>query len=248
MTKISIEKKHEQILSQVWPEFKLYETNGYIQEILEDFFMDFTSEKKCAVLDIGCGHNSDNLAPFIEKINLTGVDMDSTAMEKHPWLKEKYVAPCENLPVLSEKYDLVFGRYSFEHFQDKEKSIKEVSRVLKKGGMCLFLTVNRHAFEFKLAKLFNPKIRAKIKNFLMRYPEVDTYDTNYTFNDENEITQLLEQHGFEVRLPIHLMSSTSAFLRRFTPLCYVGTYYSRILHKYNVRRLMAQITVAAYKK
>jgi SAM-dependent methyltransferase len=247
MTKTSIEEKHEQILSQVWPEFKLYETDVYIQETLEKFFMDFSEENKCEVLDIGCGHNSENLEPFINKINLTGVDMDEDAINRHPWLKEKYIASCEKLPNPSDKYDLVFGRYSFEHFQNKEESVDEISRVLKNGGLCILLTVNRHALEFKVAKLLAPRFRAKIKNFLMRYPEIDTYDTNYEFNDEKGIIWLLEKHQLTVKKPIHLMSTTSGFLRRFKPLCYAGVYYSQLLHKFNLRFLMAQMTIVTYK-
>jgi ubiquinone/menaquinone biosynthesis C-methylase UbiE len=248
MTKTSIEEKHEQILSQVWPDFELYETNVYIQEILEDFFIDFTSEKKCEVLDIGCGHNSENLESFIDKINLTGIDMDEDAINRHPWLKEKYIASCEKLPLPSDKYDFVFGRYSFEHFQDKEAAVAEISRVLKNGGLCILLTVNRHALEFKVAKLLAPRVRARVKNFLMRYPEIDTYETNYEFNDEKGVLRVLNQHQLAVKKPIHLMSSTSGFLRRFKFFCYAGSFYSKLLHKFNLRLLMAQMTVVAYKK
>jgi ubiquinone/menaquinone biosynthesis C-methylase UbiE len=248
MAKISIEEKHKQILSQVWPEYKIYDTNVFIQDTLEKFFMNFSSEKKCEVLDIGCGHNSENLEHFIDKINLTGVDMDEGAINRHPWLKEKYIASCENLPLASNKYDFVFGRYSFEHFRDKDLAVGEISRVLKNGGICIFITVNRHALEFKVAKLLAPELRAKVKNFLMRYPEIDTYDTNYDFNTEQEIPILLRRHGLIAQEPVHLISSTTAFLRRFTPLCYLGTYYSRTLHKSNIRSLMAQMTVVAYKK
>ena len=131
--------------------------------------------------------------------------------------------------------------------ENKDESVSEIRRVLKDGGLCILLTVNRHALEFKTAKLLAPKFRAKVKNFLMRYPEIDTYDTNYDFNDEREIITLLNRYNFEAQ-PVHLVSSTSAFLRRFTPLCYLGTYYSKVLHNLNLRSLMAQMTISAYKK
>jgi hypothetical protein len=82
----------------------------------------------------------------------------------------------------------------------------------------------------------------------MRYPEIDTYDANYDFHTEREIPILLRRYGLIAQEPVHLISSTTAFLRRFTPLYYLGTYYSRILHKSNIRSLMAQMTVVAYKK
>ncbi len=242
----SVHTQHQKIIKKIWPNSETLNSVEYINQYLTEFFSK-SSLTQHEVLDIGCGHNSDNLTEFREKIRLTGVDLDVEAIKKHPWLAEYHIAACENLPLSDNAYDLVFCRFAFEHFHDKEKAIAEIARVLKPGGICIILTVNRYAIEFMLAKILPHKLRAKLKNLLMKYPEIDTYETNYSSNDETSIINLLQKNDLKVQLPIHLFSTTSGFLRRITLLCYVGTIYSRILHKLQLRKLMSQITVVAYK-
>lgn len=245
-----IEQRHRQVIQKVYPDLEILGSQNYIHQNLKEFFLKSDSLKTVNfdVLDIGCGHCSKNLEPFQDLINLTGIDLDEEAINRHTWLKEKYIGSCENLPFEDNSFDVIFGRYSFEHFSNKEQAISEISRVLRPYGMCILLTVNRHALEFMIAKIFRSKIRSKIKNILMQYPEIDTYETNYLYNDEKEITTLLAKNGLKVQLPIHLVSTTSGFMRRFIILCYFGAFYSRAVHQFNFRRLMSQMTAISIKQ
>ncbi len=47
-----------------------------------------------------------------------------------------------NLPFDSEYADLITLRFVVEHFQDQNKYLSELTRVLKKGGKIIILTTN----------------------------------------------------------------------------------------------------------
>jgi 2-polyprenyl-6-hydroxyphenyl methylase/3-demethylubiquinone-9 3-methyltransferase len=59
-------------------------------------------------------------------------------------LNIKYIiASGENLPFLSESYDVILCCDVLEHVSDLPKVISEISRVLKKGGVFIYDTFNR---------------------------------------------------------------------------------------------------------
>jgi SAM-dependent methyltransferase len=53
---------------------------------------------------------------------------------------------CENLPVADEVFDLVFLESVLEHVDSPAKSLNEIYRVLKPGGLLYLTTVLKHRF------------------------------------------------------------------------------------------------------
>ena len=101
------------------------------------------------VLDIGCGGGL--LAEEFAKIgaNVTGVDSSEVSIKiarEHAQendLDIKYlVGNAEELP-LDDKFDVVVCADVFEHVDDIEKCISEISRVLKSGGILFYDTINK---------------------------------------------------------------------------------------------------------
>lgn len=108
------------------------------------------------ILDAGCGdgyylHLLSNLGI---KLDLTGADLDPVALESAKKnLKGKNIKLVKNanlmkkLPFKDDFFDKVVLSEVTEHLPDDVKGLKEVSRVLRKGGK-LVLTVPNHNYPF----------------------------------------------------------------------------------------------------
>jgi ubiquinone/menaquinone biosynthesis C-methylase UbiE len=91
------------------------------------------------VLDVGCGTGR-----LLRKVKerwstarLIGVDaaagMINRARQLMPYATF-YVSKAESLPLPDDSVDLTLSTASFHHWQDKEKALREIKRVLRVGG------------------------------------------------------------------------------------------------------------------
>ncbi|WP_231514904.1 class I SAM-dependent methyltransferase [Oceanobacillus salinisoli] len=98
-----------------------------------------------SVLDIatGGGHVAKTLSPFVQTVfatDLTKEMLAVTANYLHDYKNIHYViADAEDLPFLDQSFDIVTCRIAAHHFQDKERFIQGVKRVLKDDGKFLFI-------------------------------------------------------------------------------------------------------------
>lgn len=97
------------------------------------------------VLDVGCGTGAYLLAQakaFGAAVELTGMDpsegMLARARAKLPDSK-LLLGSAESLPFPDAAFDFVATRFTFHHFEDKPRALREMRRVLAPGGT-LFLT------------------------------------------------------------------------------------------------------------
>ncbi len=137
------------------------------------------------VLDVGAGTGV--FVPFLLKKlgdngRLTCLDfagkMLAKAREKNFKGNIKYVvADISNTNFGNGTFDTVVCYSSFPHFRDKTRALREIHRVLKKGGR-LFIC--------------HTSGRAKINERHRRIPEL----ANDLIPDENEMTRLITQAGF----------------------------------------------------
>ncbi|UOF90041.1 class I SAM-dependent methyltransferase [Fodinisporobacter ferrooxydans] len=105
------------------------------------------------VLDIGtgAGHTALAFSPFVKKS--IGIDLTEEMVEvaakfaKDRGVKniEFCVGDAENLTFSDETFDLVTCRFAAHHFPNAKRAIREISRVLKPGG--IFLLVDHYAPE-----------------------------------------------------------------------------------------------------
>ena len=95
------------------------------------------------VLDVGCGTGRllRKARKYWPETQLIGVDpadgMIENARRLTPGAKF-YVSQAESLPLPDESVNLAFSTASFHHWQDQEKGLREIKRVLRIGGL-LFL-------------------------------------------------------------------------------------------------------------
>jgi ubiquinone/menaquinone biosynthesis C-methylase UbiE len=95
------------------------------------------------VLDVGCGTGRllRKARKYWPETQLIGVDPADGMIENARRLTPDakfYVSQAESLPLPDESVNLAFSTASFHHWQDPEKGLSEIKRVLQVGGL-LFL-------------------------------------------------------------------------------------------------------------
>ncbi len=100
-------------------------------------------------LDVGCGggHAAYRLAPLVGKVvacDLSAPMLDVVAREAARRGYQNVVTECataESLPFPDASFDVVVTRYSAHHWHDVPAGLAQMRRVLKPGGMAVFMDV-----------------------------------------------------------------------------------------------------------
>ena len=92
------------------------------------------------VLDVGCGTGRllRKARKYWPEAQLIGVDPADGMIENARRLTPDakfYVSQAESLPLPDESVNLAFSTASFHHWQDQEKGLREIKRVLQIGGL-----------------------------------------------------------------------------------------------------------------
>jgi SAM-dependent methyltransferase len=114
-----------------------------------------------AVLDWGCGcaRVIRHWAPYFERIEFTGTDIDETMirwdLDNVAGVRFATNGPLPPLPCDDESFDLVYGASVFTHLDEamQQQWLAELRRVLRPGGLLLLSTHGTHAFEVTRAEL-----------------------------------------------------------------------------------------------
>ena len=147
------------------------------------------------ILDIGCGTGT--LASMLaEKNEVFGIDICEKAVEmaKRRNVKAMLGDAEKKLKFKKDFFDIVICKDVFEHLKFPEKTLKEISRVLKKEGL-LFAHVPNE---------FNIIARAKIlfgKDLVNKRWFKNAEQWNYPhirFFTKKGFRYFLEKHGFEI--------------------------------------------------
>ena len=115
------------------------------------------------VLEIGCGTGSiwighEEIVSGCGKLILTDLSEGMLeAAEKNLGERENMEyrkADIQRLPFMDESFDVVIANSMLYHVPDIEKGLREVRRVLKKGGVFYCATYGEHNFTDRLAQWF----------------------------------------------------------------------------------------------
>ncbi|WP_115720291.1 class I SAM-dependent methyltransferase [Gallaecimonas mangrovi] len=106
-------------------------------------------QPQARVLDMGCGggHVSFTLAPQVAEVVACDLSSDMLAVVAAEAQKRQLTnivttaSAAEALPFADASFDVVATRYSCHHWQDMAAGIKEMNRVLKPGGLGIFVDV-----------------------------------------------------------------------------------------------------------
>lgn len=117
----------------------------HLKNILD--FLPFKADMKILDLGTGSGYLSFSIAKKYSNISIIGLDIVEKALEVNRFkAKEENVQNISfitydgvNFPFDDNEFDMVISRYALHHFPDIQKSISEISRVIKSDGF-LFIS------------------------------------------------------------------------------------------------------------
>ncbi len=112
----------------------------HLKNILD--FLPINADMKILDLGTGSGYLSFPIAKKYSNISVIGLDIVEKALEVNRFrAKEEQIRNISfityngiEFPFSDSEFDMVISRYALHHFPDIQKSISEVSQVLKRGG------------------------------------------------------------------------------------------------------------------
>ena len=134
------------------------------------------------VLDIGCGGGATlkRMSDCVTIGNLTGVDYSETSVRTSRQTNTEAIkagkmdvsqGSVEKLPFADDSFDKITTVESFYFWPDPPENLKEVSRVLKKGGTFLLIA------EIYERPDLSPATRENIKHYNLYNPTPETFET-----------------------------------------------------------------------
>lgn len=127
-------------LSVVYDETRTPRTD-YPNQLAKYLFDRYQIKQGARLLEIGCGRGE-----FLEAFHLLGLDCDGvdlceSSLELSRQFKiQKVDISCEQLPFADNSFDVVYHKSLIEHVYSPQNLMKETLRVLKPGGLVIFLT------------------------------------------------------------------------------------------------------------
>lgn len=132
--------------SDVWAsKINNSETNKRIKVIFKDLLSSKDLKNK-RFLEVGCGLGYFSNKAFKLGAKVTGIDIGPKLVSINKKLTPRgtfKVASASKLPFRNNSFDLVLSTEVIEHVDKQKEALKEMSRVLKKGGILVITTPNR---------------------------------------------------------------------------------------------------------
>lgn len=187
------------------------------------------------ILDVGCGAGflSNRLAQ--ESFEVHGIDLSEESLhvaQKYDSTEKVHYqkADAYNLPYLEDDFDIVLAMDFLEHVENPEQVVKEISRVLKPGGMFFFHTFNRNFLAYvviiKLVELLvkNTPKNMHVAELFIKPSELSQFCQNHQMKIEDMIgiRPVLSSITFKSLLTGHVPVDFSFTLTKSLMLSYMG--------------------------
>lgn len=149
------------------------------------------------VLDIGCGRGG-----LVEQLEhplsqTVGIDPDWLSLREHRLPLPRTVGFSDDLPFAPASFDVAFASWVLEHLARPFLTFQAVARVLKSGGVFIFITPNgRHPLALlnrTLGRL--SKFQGQLVARLYGRSADDTFATHYRANTQTDLQNLASQAG-----------------------------------------------------
>lgn len=223
----------------------------YSQAIYEEVLNEHC-EAGYSWLDLGCGHRllppwrHEQEKELTEKSKLVvGIDYEFLSLTKHKTIKNKVRGDITKLPFQDEAFDLITSNMVFEHLDNPELQLKEISRVLKKGGKLIFHTPNTLGYGTIMARITPEAIKAKLIFILEGRKAEDVFPTYFRINSPSRIRKLAKSSGFQI-LKIKMICSSAQFIV-LPPLVFLELLWIKLLMTKNMKPFRTNI-IAILKK
>jgi 2-polyprenyl-6-hydroxyphenyl methylase/3-demethylubiquinone-9 3-methyltransferase len=214
-------------------------------ERIKSFFKKYRV-KNAKILDVGCSAGAHSIDIASENEAVVGFDPEVSALKKFgAWVKERKLknltideGVAEKMPYPNNYFDLVVCSEVLEHVQNIKKSVSEMFRVLKPGGLLFLSMPNKFGFDYVFLA------RKYYREHGKPCPDPHTHFSPSKIRSLLPTFNLLEEHGngiiaipwrFLPRITRHKLISFAYYnldrLLGKTPLKFFGTNYFLVLQK-----------------
>lgn len=153
---------------------------------------------ECVLVDVGCGRTSYGAEVYAQAKKRIGLDVDPYARE-NPVMDEVHIMEEETFPLPDACADVVVAQWVVEHVVHPEVFLREVKRVLKPGGVLVFMTTNIRSPMIWLTSHLPTRVKSLFRARVLGYADDETFPTVYAMNTPGELLRLAGVHGFSVQ-------------------------------------------------
>lgn len=201
--------------------------SGWDDEAFRDYILERLKPDH-TLLDLGAG------AGIVKAMNfrglcakVCGLDPDPRIVD-NPFLDEAKIGLGDEIPWPDATFDMVVADNVLEHLADPEVVFKEISRILKPGGLFLFKTPNRRHYMPMIAR-YTPLAFHRFYNKIRGRASEDTFPTLYRANRPKDIEAAALSASLEP-VRFKLLESRPEYLR-LNALTYLGGLaYERLVN------------------
>ncbi|RYY73557.1 MAG: malonyl-[acyl-carrier protein] O-methyltransferase BioC [Gammaproteobacteria bacterium] len=169
---------------------KTYDSVANLQRYVGNLLLGIADKNANAeiVLDLGCGtgYFTPKLQEMYPESFIVGVDiaegMLRVAGENHRNQQNWLCADADFLPLASDLVDIIFSNFALQWCTDLPHLFKEIKRILKPGGKCVFTSLGP----------------ATLHELKTAWSKVDSHVHVNQFHESQQLLGYLEQAGFQI--------------------------------------------------
>jgi SAM-dependent methyltransferase len=196
---------------------------------------------KSLVLDAGCGDGSDkaNLSKVLKHEKnpiITGIDIDSYAVEKNPWISIRLIGDIEKLSSFTlDAFDIIYSKNVFEHLKSPEKALRQFYKCLKPGGKVILFQPNNKS-PLWLTKFIPLSIKHLYKKKLMNsnIKKSEVHKTYYRLNLKKLEKMINLYHNIEV----HYYNGIAGYFNFCSIIKRIATIFENIFKKNKLNQVI----------
>ena len=188
------------------------------------------------LLDAGCGRTVPVLRKYLGRAShLIGIELvDFTDV---PPGIEVHKTDLANIPLPDASVDVIMSRSVFEHLTDPESVYREFQRLLRPGGVVIFLTANMWDYGTLVARIVPNRFHARIVSKVEGRAEEDTFPTEYRTNTRSDVDRLAGQAGLKV-LGFEYLGQYPNYLMFNGALFFIGMCFEKLTSRFNALRCL----------
>ena len=188
------------------------------------------------LLDAGAGRTVPVLRKYLGRVRrLIGVEL--VAFTDVPAGIETYHTDLAHLPLPDGVVDIIISRSVFEHLADPQAVYAELSRVLRPGGVVIFLTANMWDYGTLIARLVPNRFHARIVAKVEGRAAEDTFPTEYRTNTRRDVERLALRAGLKIDA-FEYLSQYPNYLMFNGALFFIGTCFEKLISRIDALRIL----------